>query len=140
MTDQVHEEYTGGLPLVYTAGGAQPIEAVPVVDVSERRTPETVSCMTWLVPQVGVGQPVQILQRRIHRFKAKITIASWGTATSIVFNSRLDPVQGASPQGATYAGTTMQFLPDWESQKPCYAIAIGGGPVQVTVQDEAYGG
>jgi hypothetical protein len=139
---QQHDQYIGGDPAIYEAGGAVPMEPVPVVDMSERRTPETVSCMTWNIPQVGVGQPVQILQRRIHRFKAKVTISGNTGATAVVFSPKLDTVQGANPQGATYAPPAAglnQFLPDWESQKPLYVIAIGGSAT-VTVQDEAYSG
>lgn len=140
MSNPTYEEYIGGDPTRYTEGGAAETDPIPVREVSEKLTPEMVSCMTWQVPQQGVGQPVQILQRRIRRSKAKISVTAWGTATSIVFSPKLDTVQGATPQGATYttvAGAP-QFLPDWENQKPLYAIAIGGGPVQVTVQDEAY--
>lgn len=139
MTEQ-YEQYVGGEASVYERGAATPMEPVPVKDMSERVTPQMVSCMTWQIPQIGTGQPVQILQRRIHRSKAKITVSFWGTATSIVFSPKLDTVQGATPQGCQYfpIAAASQFLPDWENQKPLYAIAIGGTGALVAVQDEAY--
>jgi len=143
MSQDTYAEYTGEDPGRYELGAVTEVEPVPVHDISERRTPEQVSCMTWNIPQAGIGQPVQILQRRRLRYKAKITLVSMGGATSVVFSPKLDTVQGSSPQGCTYspgAGIQDSFLPDWESQKPCYAIAIGGGPAIVSVQDEAYSG
>lgn len=137
------DQYTGGDPEIYEAGAADAIEPIPVVNMSERRTPESVSCMTWSIPQAGTGTPVQILQRRPHRHKAKITIVTAGGATGVVFSPKLDTVQGTNPQGALYvtpAANVNAFLPDWEAQKPLYAIAIGGGPVLISVQDEAFAG
>lgn len=137
-----YQEYIGGEPAIYEAGGAQPIEPVPVIDLATRRTPEKVSCMTWPIPQSTVGTPVQILQRRLRRYKAKITIVSVNpVTTTVLFNSKLDPLQGSNPQGATYSPGTIvdSFLPDWETEQPCYCIAVGGTAV-VTVQDEAYHG
>lgn len=192
-----------------------PAEPLPVVSVEQREAPQYGSCMTWTIPAAGVGQPVQILQRRTKRYKAKVSIVSlpailttitapavpatgvaqqnlnaspvqvvispngatitavtingvvagtaagtyivpgfgsiaisytvaiptwtWqviGTGTVIV-NSKLDPLQGANPQGATYAAAGTQCL-EWDTQQPLYAIGIGGGAV-VTSVDEAFG-
>jgi hypothetical protein len=136
------EEYIGGDPAVYEEGETYEQQPVPVeIRGTTRHTPELVSCMTWQIPTAGVGQPVQILQRTIHRFKAKITIASVsGGGTAVYFSPSLANVQGASPQGAAYtppAGNVDTFLPDWESQQPCYCICVGGTAI-VTVQDERF--
>jgi|SRR5215469_6605795 len=136
-------EYVEDAPQEYE-GGTVAMEPVPVLNVSERRTPEKVSCMTWNIPQNTVGQPVQILQRRRHRFKAKITLLTVtpNTAT-IVLSPKIDTVQGANPQGVTYGGNATTavpvFLPDWESEQPCYVTCVGGVAV-VSVQDEAFHG
>jgi len=98
-----------------------------------RMRPEHSSCMTWAVPQVGVGQPVQILQRQPTRFKAKLVVTNAGT--SLIFNNRLDPLQGATPQGFTI--NAVGSLPDWESQQPLYVIGTGTGG-SVSVWDEIY--
>lgn len=114
-------------------------EAEPILTKSvdaAPASPEFSSCMTWNIPQAGVGQPVQILQRRVRREKAKLILVNLGTATGVMVNNTLAPLQGAAPQGATILALT--YLIEWESQQPCYAIAIGGGPVTISVIDEAY--
>jgi hypothetical protein len=207
-------EYTLDNPDDIEQHQTDPWPAAPlrVVNMTETAAPQYGSCMTWTVPQVGVGQPVQILQRRVKRSKGKLYINSLptvltvitspvvpasgtplyntnpfpvvinvigGTVTviavngvttgltsgpvyvpaggiititysvaptltwqsigsgSLMINSKLDPLQGANPQGATYSVAGSQFL-DWENQQPLYAIGIGGN-VTVTAVDEAYG-
>jgi hypothetical protein len=99
--------------------------------------------MTWAIPQSGVGQPVQILQRTLRRFKAKITITgtTGGPGTLVVFSNVIDRLQGASPQGCAYSPAAVNAadftIPDWESQQPCYCIAVGG-TATVAVQDERF--
>jgi hypothetical protein len=110
-------------------------EPIPVVSLDEQAAPEYSGCMTWTVPQAGIGTPVQILQRRIRRYEAKLILTTLTGATGVVLNSKLDPLQGASPQGATLVATGN--LPGWESQQPLYAIAIGGTAV-IACWDEAY--
>jgi hypothetical protein len=137
MTEQ-YQQYIGGDPEVYEEGNAWEGEPIPVHDVSERRTPELASTMTWPIPGVGAGQPVQILQRTVHRFKAKVTVNTLAGG-SIVFSNTIDRLQGPTPQGATYTPTAFpSFLPDWESQQPLYAICTTGGTATVSVQDERY--
>jgi hypothetical protein len=58
------------------------------------------------------------------------------TGSTIVFNSKLDPLTNPTPTGFNISSTGP--LPDWESQQPLYAIAIGGTAV-VSVIDESYG-
>jgi hypothetical protein len=130
------EQYIEDQPQVYE-GNAWEGQPIPVHDVSERRTPDLVSTMTWQIPTAGTGQPVQILQRTTKRFKAKITVNSL-TAGGIVFSQLIDRVQGSSPQGATYSPTVFPcFLPDWESVQPLYAICLTG-TATVSVQDERF--
>jgi len=95
--------------------------------------------MTWVAGQSGTGQPAQLLTRRIRRRKAKILVCVMGGATSIVFNSKLDPLTNPLPQGFTVTTpTSLPFLlPEWENQQPLYAIGVGGTPT-ISVIDEAY--
>jgi hypothetical protein len=113
-------------------------QPIPVVSLTENLAPEYGACMTWSVPQAGVGtnQPVQLLTRRIRRSQAKLFITALGGATSVVLNSKLDPLQGLTPQGAVFL--TIGRLPDWENQQPLWAIALGGGPVTIAVFDDSY--
>ena len=110
-------------------------QAIPVTIETNNAAPEYGACMTWTIPQAGTGQPIQILTRRLRRFKAKLIVTTLSGATSVVFNSVIDRVQGAVPQGLTV--TAVGFLPDWESQQPLYAIAIGG-TATITILDESY--
>lgn len=112
-----------------------PAQPLPIVNATEEAAPEFGACMTWNIPQSGVGQPVQVLQRRVRRSKARLTLVSVAGATAIVINSKLDPLASIQ-QGATYA--TVGNLPTWESQQPLYVIAIGGTAI-LSVIDEAYG-
>jgi hypothetical protein len=117
-------------------GAAVLEQPIPVVSITENYAPEYGSCMTWSIPQTTAGTPVQILTRRTRRAQAKLFITAMGGATSVVLNSRIDPLQGATPQGATFIAAGR--LPDWENQQPLYAIAVGGGPVSITVFDDTY--
>lgn len=119
-------------------GDVYPQQPIPVVAITENMAPEYGACMTWSVPQAGVGtnQPVQLLTRRTRRAQAKMFITALGGATSVVLNSKLDPLQGGSPQGATFLAVGR--LPDWENQQPLWAIAVGGGPVTITIFDDTY--
>jgi hypothetical protein len=75
MSEPLPEGYVEDEPQEYL-GAAVPLEPILVQNVTERRTPELCSTMTWPVGTAGTGQPVQILQRTERRFKAKITINS----------------------------------------------------------------
>jgi hypothetical protein len=127
--------YVEDEPQIYE-GNAYAAEPVRVTEVSERAAPEYGSCMTWPIPQTTTGTPVLILNRRLRRHKAKLNITALGGATSVVFNSVIDRLQGATPQG--YTISVVGVLPDWESQQPLYAIAVGGGPASISVIDESY--
>jgi hypothetical protein len=129
------EGYIEDEPQVYE-GNSYAAEPVRVTEVSERAAPEYGATMTWLIPQTTAGTPVQILTRRLRRHKAKLIITGLGGATSVVFSSVIDRLQGATPQGFTV--NVVGALPDWESQQPLYAIAVGGGPASISIIDESY--
>jgi len=134
---EAYQQYVGGDPDVYERGAIWEGEPIPVHDVSERRTPELASTMTWQIPTAGVGLPVQILQRTTNRFKAKVAINSL-SGGAMVFSQLIDRVQGSVPQGATYSPTTFPFvLPDWETAQPLYVICTTGTGT-VSVIDERY--
>lgn len=111
-----------------------------VVDVSEFtvHSPEVCNPVTYPIAQNGtVPVPTQLLQRSTRRRKARLYIdALAGGATSIIYNSKPDSLTGPNPQGGTIVAVPRQI--EWENQQPLYACAIGGGPVNCTVQDEIF--
>jgi len=65
--------------------------------------------------------------------------AGSGGATGIMFASRQDFLANANnPQGFLVTSAPKDFK--WESQQPLYAAAIGGGPITVSVIDQAQAG
>lgn len=108
-------------------------EAPGEKEVVGEKAAEFGSCMTWPVPVVGIGQPVQILQRQPSRYKAQIIVQNAGT--SLIFNSKLDPLQGANPQGFTVSNAGA--IPPWECQQPLYVVATGAGGI-VSVYDQTF--
>jgi hypothetical protein len=108
-------------------------QPVTTIDISSRLRPDFGSCMSYTVPQFGVGLPVQLLTRRIRRFKGKLLVTALTGATSVIFNSNQDHL--SIPQGYTLIAAS--FMPDWESQQPLYAIAIGG-TANISVWDFSY--
>lgn len=60
-----------------------------------------------------------------------------GGATAVVINANPDPLTSnvANPSGGYITAVPRQII--WESQRPLYAVALGG-PVNVYVQDESY--
>lgn len=76
-----------------------PVVPVKVVfDENERLSPTFCSCMTWPIPQVGVGVPLLVLPRKETRFKAKFVV-NFPAAGSVYFNTKYDPLSNPSPQG-----------------------------------------
>jgi len=130
-----YEGYVEDAPQIYE-GAAEPLQPVPVTIESQREAPQLASCMTWSVPQNTTNMPIQVLQRTVKRFKAKITITALGGATQIVFSQVQANLQAIPPVGCAY--TAVGTIPDWESQQPLYVTAVGGGPASVAVQDERY--
>lgn len=120
------------------------IAGIPVRIVSqpqERESPEFGAWFTVTIGQSGLvsASPYcsQVLQRRYRRFKAKFGPCTFQSATSVVFNSKPDPLTGPNPQGWIMA-TTGLVLPDYDAEQPLYAIAVGG-TATLPVLDESYG-
>jgi hypothetical protein len=130
----VSEGYIEDAPQSY-GGESYQGQAIPVTIETDNAAPEYGGCLTWVVPQAGVGTPIPIFNRRLRRFKGKLSVVALGGATSVVFNSVIDRLQGATPQG--YTVLAVGALPDWESQQPLYAIGVGGTPT-VSCIDESY--
>ena len=139
MTDYIDDEMHGG---------PEPTEVpppVPVIDVSESAAPEYGGIQQFVAPVSGVGgntgsQPayVQLLQRRVRRHRARINIdALTGGATAVILNTSPDALTAnpANPVGGYITVAPRQVI--WESQRPIYAVALGG-PVSIYVQDESY--
>ena len=122
-------------PQIYE-GAAAEMEPIPVVEMSETVAPEYGACMTWTVGPAATSTPTQIFQRRIRRHKGKLVITSLSGATAIVVNSNRDALTQPTPVGASFVATGS--LPDWESQQPLYAVAIGGTGATIACWDEAY--
>jgi hypothetical protein len=108
-------------------------------DETIRVPPEFASCMTWAITQVGQGAPVQILQRRLHRYKVKF-LANFPGAGTLFLNTKFEPVSNPSPQGfaVTVAAAGIMPVPEYEGMQPMYAIATIAG-VTLSVMDESYG-
>ena len=108
-------------------------------DETIRIPPEFASCMTWAVPQVGVGQPAQILQRRYHRYKAKFLCIFPGAGT-LYLNTKFEPVSNPSPQGFAVTATAAGIvpIPEYEAMQGMWVIASIPG-IALSVLDESYG-
>jgi hypothetical protein len=107
MSERPFEPYTGEGYIespedVMPEEEAYAQEPIPVYDLSETAAPEYGACMTWNVPQAGVGQPVQLLQRRIRRHKAKFMVVSIPTSVPII-------TQPAVPASTVAQQNTNQF-------------------------------
>jgi len=107
---------------------------------NENLAPSYATYMTWQLPVIGQNVPVQVLQKRIKRYRARFLLNFPG-AGSVYINSKFEPLSGANPQGftVTVSGATQNFpLPEMAAMTPLYAIASIAG-VFLSVQDEAYG-
>ena len=74
----------------------------------ENLPPGFATFMTWAIGVVGTSLPTPILQRRLHRYKAKFSINTPGACT-VWLNSKQEPLTLASPQGMAFtfpAGAT----------------------------------
>lgn len=108
MTDEFVDE---SLP-EYEYQGEVPksahLEPVPVVihgTKTENVAPDFGSCMTWNVPQFGVGLPIQILPRRLRRAQAKISVVSFNAQALTTVQSVANPAAGAQAVYTVPAGT-----------------------------------
>jgi len=139
--------YLVSLPTITTLIAAPAVPASGVAQYNNTGQPVTVTVTGGTVTGIAVNGTATGLTSGPILVPANGTITltysvaptwTWATSAlgSIVINSRLDPLQGANPQGATYGVAGQQFL-TWESQQPVYAVAIGGNAI-VSVLDEAY--
>src|SRR5215469_14895136 len=105
-----------------TAEWEPAVVSVRVVhDETIRVPPEFASCVTWTIPQAGIGQPVQVLQRRYHRYKTKFWCNFPGAGT-LYLNTKFEPVSLPSPNGFQVTATAAGFvaIPEYESMQPMY--------------------
>lgn len=121
----------------------QPIPVKVARDENEQISPEFANCMTWPVTTFANTpiKPTQICPHRYHRYKAKLWCIPGTGATGVILNSKPDALMQPNPQGATFtfpASPVPFALPEYDAQRPLYAMAIGG-PVTISVIDEAYG-
>ena len=75
------------------------------------------------------------MPRRPTRYKSIISIQALSNgATSVILSSNPNSLNQQNPQGYTVSVAPHIF--QWETQQPLYAIAIGGGPTNVSVIDQ----
>lgn len=111
---------------------------------SERVAPEMGALTSWQIAVIGVSaQPTQLCPHRYHRYKAKFT---WTIpANCIVYISTdasklMSNAFGLAYQiitGAAAIVNSTVIMPEWDCQKPLYAIATVAG-AQCSVMDEGY--
>jgi len=66
-----------------------------------------------------------------------VTVAA-SAATGVIMAYRQDFLASGNPQGFLVSQAPYSF--QWENQQPCWAIALGSGPVNVSVIDQAQAG
>jgi len=116
-----------------------------IFDESKRLPPSFATMMTYTLQTSGLTGlgPIQILQRRITRFKAKFLINFPG-AGSVYLNTKQEPLMAApnsTPQGFTVtvvAAANNVAIPDYDGQPPLFAVASIAG-VTISVMDESFG-
>lgn len=111
---------------------------------TERIAPEMGALTSWQIAVIGVSSaPTQLCPHRYHRYKAKFT---WTLpANSIVYISTDQSKLMSNAFGMTYQIITganaivnsTVIMPEWDAQKPLYAIANVAG-AQCSVMDEGY--
>lgn len=118
-----------------------PLHVSVVATETENVAPEFAGWQTWLPILAGSGNPTQLLQRRIKRFKAYM-IFTIPASTTVYLNHRPDELSNPVPPSTTAQLTgplTAYVFPNYEAQLPVYAVYTGTGPVSVLVLDESYG-
>jgi hypothetical protein len=125
---------------------APPVRVHIVKTESENVSPQLCIHSTVPIPQAGVAiagstQPnvARVLTHNYHRYKAKMQIMPGAGCTGIVTSYKMDSLTNPNPSGATFFCTaaTPFYLPDYDSQRPMFMVALGG-PATVSVWDEAY--
>jgi hypothetical protein len=124
----------------------QQVNAVPVhvtATDSERVAPQFANLNTFTIAQLGASQGSQptytpILQKRQGRYKAKFSVAL-GTATAIWLNTDPSKLMGGSSPTGFLVTTSGNSIPDYDSERELYAVAVGGANATISVMDESYG-
>jgi hypothetical protein len=135
----ISPEYDSEIPYDIATHEANPWPAqpLPVVQANQREAPQFGACMTWPIPVAGTNLSIQILTRRVRRFKAKLDI-NFTVAGSIILNSNQDHCNQLQGYVITVPVTGLYTFRDWESAQPLYIIATVAG-LTVSVLDESYG-
>ena len=130
------EGYIEDAPQIYEGAAWPSDKPIPVTVETENAAPEFGACMTWVIPQSGVGVPIQILTRRVRRQQAKVEV-NFIVAGIVTFNSNLDHLSAGQGYVVNVPVAGLYRFPDWESQQPLYCIASVSG-LSVAVIDESY--
>ena len=115
-----------------------PHALVEVVGQGQRVAPEFNPWSSFSIPLAGSASPIQILQRRYHRYKAKFT-PNIPAATTLYFANTPQVLMAPAIPSTVAAFITGQNIPDYDGMQPLYAVYTGTGPVTITVLDESYG-
>lgn len=118
-----------------------PLHVSVVATETENVAPEFAGWATWLPILAGSGNPTQLLQRRIKRFKAYMIFTIPANTTLYLANTP-NPLANPVPPSTTASLTgplTGYVFPNYEAQQPVYAVYTGTGPVSALVLDESYG-
>lgn len=118
-----------------------PLHVSVVATETENVAPEFAGWQTWQPILAGSGNPTQLLQRRIKRFKAYM-IFTVPASTTVYLANKPDSLSTPTPAATVASLTgplTAYVFPNYEAQQPVYAVYTGTGPVSVLVLDESYG-
>jgi len=127
------DEPEGYEPNLAEAGSPAVVPVKVMFDENINVAPAFGSCQTW---QITNAQPVQIIQRQYRRNKAKIWVPGAFGGATVFFNTKVEPLMGANPQGVQMAAF---FVLEYEAQPALYAVASAAGPIAVCVLDMLYG-
>lgn len=124
----------------------QQVNAVAVRVVatdSERVAPQFANFITWAIAEMGASQGsqptyTQILQKRQGRYKAKFYVVL-GNATAIYLNTDPSKLIGSGQPNGFLVATGGNPIPDYDAERPLYAVAVGGANATISVMDESYG-
>ena len=102
--------------------------------------PEFAGCNTWQVPEITSNPNyVQVANRSYNRHRLRLWIPSVNDATAVMISSDLGTLLNGG--GLTILAAQIPFGGGggmtWESQRPCYATAIGGTAV-ISTLDETF--
>lgn len=124
-----------GVQVVINANGAT------ITNVSVNGVTVGTGAGTYFVPQGGsisIAYSVATPTWTWTEFPAVLT----GGATSVLLARAEEPLAKPTPELNSNVfqilASQMPYTLTWESDDPCYAVAVGGGPVTISVLDERY--